>query len=414
MPLKRCAIEEKQADAPYKNGDTMNKLLIITTVCGLFISANLFASSQDIAQAFSKYDANSKLSLGYDDLDAFLKAHVLVVGPSTRERSDKPKSTVGTRLKVKINRNTFLEGNRFYFESLQKDTTLAILNDMQNSLEVLPDEVPLALLNKDEQLAYWLNLYNFTLLKELANAYPTKPLNRILDYGDEDSLLAKKLLTVAGIPLSLNDIHLTILKHQFDANPLVIYGLFQGNIGGPNIRNEAYNSDNVWKSLERNAINYINSNRGTNYERKGSIKASVFYEVNMPFFDNDQQKLLSHLTSYSIDELSDKIESASKVVFSIKDWSFADVFGNGRQFGGGNHTGAAALLNAVQSTQRSGENGAMMQVQSYMSEGLQAKAKINLRFSALEIKMLKELRQNYDVDTGRVTVEDIQDDEEKQ
>jgi hypothetical protein len=36
--------------------------------------------------------------------------------------------------------------------------------------------------------------------------------------------------------MSLDDIQFTILRQNYDNDPLIIYGLYQGNIGGPNIR----------------------------------------------------------------------------------------------------------------------------------------------------------------------------------
>lgn len=78
--------------------------------------------------------------------------------------------------------------------------------DMQASLMSLPDEIPLPLLSTDEQLAYWLNLYNFTMLNEIAKRYPVYSMSRYLDPEEDKYFLDDKVMTVAGIPLSLNDI----------------------------------------------------------------------------------------------------------------------------------------------------------------------------------------------------------------
>jgi hypothetical protein len=63
--------------------------------------------------------------------------------------------------------------------------------------------------------------------------------------------LPKKLLTVDGVALSLNDIQFNILKHNYANNPLIIYGLYQGVIGGPNIRKSAYTGATVARAASR-------------------------------------------------------------------------------------------------------------------------------------------------------------------
>ena len=88
-------------------------------------------------------------------------------------------------------------------------------------------------------------------LDEVVKEYPRQNLKRL--FRGKNSMFEKKLLTVAGVPLSLNDIQFTILKQNYDSNPLVIYGLYQGIIGGPNIRKTAYTGANVWRALENNA-----------------------------------------------------------------------------------------------------------------------------------------------------------------
>src|SRR5210317_1040037 len=117
------------------------------------------------------------------------------------------------------------------------------LQDVRDNLEALPSEAPLQYFTRNEQLAYWLNLYNFTLLNEVIKVYPKRKLNKLLT--GKNSILKEKILTVAGVPLSLNDIQYVILKNNYENNPLVMYGLYQGIIGGPNIRKSAFTGANV-------------------------------------------------------------------------------------------------------------------------------------------------------------------------
>jgi len=149
----------------------LSSALMFNTLLLIGISYS-HASESALPEPFQSDDPRSKLSIAYADLDAFIKPHFFQSGPSTRTKAPESSSNIGTRFKAKVNRYTALEGNRFYFKNLQNPEIVVVLSDLVESLEVLPDQIPLSLLNRNEQLAYWLNLYNFALLEELSQVYP--------------------------------------------------------------------------------------------------------------------------------------------------------------------------------------------------------------------------------------------------
>ena len=401
-------------EANFKDKIFMKVTSIILGVLFTLSASFSYAADSDIPEPFSGDDPSSKLSIGYDDLNAFLKPHTFDSGPSTRKKAPESDSNLGTKFKVRVKRKTALEGNRFYFTNLEKPDVVEILSDLVDSLEALPDQVPLKLLNRDEQLAFWLNLYNFALLEQLSSVYPKSSLKNVLDYGDDDSILAKKVVTVAGIPLSLNDIQFNILYKKYPGKASIMYGFFQGNIGGPNIREKAYEGKNVWRSLEDNAQRFVNSNRGTEVGSRGKVLISELYEHNMMLFDGDKAKLRSHLEDLAVGEVETALasmKSAKKLDFDIVDWSFADMFGHQRRFGAGYNTNAAALLDSVKSTQVN-EKGQSVQVQSYIAEGIQAKAKMDIRFTDSELETLMMLKRKFEGNKGSVEIKDLESSKE--
>mmetsp|Transcript_9722 Transcript_9722/g.31635 ORF Transcript_9722/g.31635 Transcript_9722/m.31635 type:complete len:399 (-) Transcript_9722:4-1200(-) len=384
---------------------------IILSVIFMLSASCVNAADKDIPEPFRGDDPTSKLSIGYDDLNAFLKPHTFDSGPSTRKKAPESDSNLGTKFKVRVKRKTALEGNRFYFKNLEKPAVVAILRDLVDSLEAFPDQVPLKLLNRDEQLAYWLNLYNFALLEQLSTVYPKASLKNILDYGDDDSILAEKVVTVAGIPLSLNDIQYNILYKKYPGKANIMYGLFQGNIGGPNIREKAYEGDKVWRALEENAQRFVNSNRGTEVGSRGKVLVSELYEHNMMLFGKDKEKLRLHLEDLAVGEVEAALASMKsakkKIDFDITDWSFADMFGHQRRFGAGYNTNAAALLDSVMSTQVN-EEGKSVQVQSYLADDIQTKAKMDIRFTDSELETLMLMKRNFEGNQGSVEIKDLE------
>ena len=217
-------------------------------------------------EQFQRFDPTSENTINYRVLTRWLKTVVMDIGRSDRS-SARYGASIGTRIAPNVSSKTSYEGNRVYFENfVGNEKAQQVLKGIRENLERIPSEVPLEYFTRNEQLAYWLNLYNITILNEIVAVYPQRNLEDLL--VGEDSILSKKLLTVSGISLSLNDIQFTILKENYDNNPLIIYGLYQGIIGGPSIRPFAFSGASVYRALSNNASEFINSNRGISRDRQ--------------------------------------------------------------------------------------------------------------------------------------------------
>ena len=194
---------------------------MIFAICLVTIGGLAQAAGSGVPEPFQAFDADSKYTINYDDLSGVLKTVVVDVGRSTREVAAPSKAKTGTRMKASVKRSTLNEANRFYFETFKgNDEAKQLLINIQKSLEQLPTEVSLEYFSRDEQLAYWLNLYNVTVLNQVIKEYPIRSLKKIA--RGKKSFFDKKLLNVAGVSLSLNDIQFNILRHNYDNNPLVI------------------------------------------------------------------------------------------------------------------------------------------------------------------------------------------------
>ena len=300
-----------------------------------------------VPDAFVRFDDNSKLVIDYRDLDSFLDALVLNAGRSNRAKAEPTHAKTGTRMKVKVNRSTVNEGNRFYFEVfVDNPQNRQTLNGIRTRLENFPSANPLKKFSRNEQLAYWINLYNVTVLDEIVKIYPESDIKKQLT--GKKSILTKPMLTVAGVPLSLNDIQFTILKQNYDSNPLVIYGLYQGIIGGPNIRKTAYTGKYVYADLIDNALEFINSNRGTEGTGKKVFRVSSLYQRNEQFFTNFNADLTEHLLTYLEGQEHQQLKMATKIKPDISDYTVTALFGSQRDVGGSLTHSNAAMMGAVQ------------------------------------------------------------------
>ena len=367
------------------------------------------AASSGVPEPFQGFNADSKYTIKYDDLTAVLRTVVVDVGRSTREKAAPTQAKTGTRMKVSVKRSTVNEANRFYFETFEdhEDARQYMLN-IQKSLEQIPSEAPLKYFSRDEQLAYWLNLYNITVINELIKVYPKRNLKKVLT--GKKSIFDKKLLTVAGIPLSLNDIQFKILKQNYNNDPLIIYGLYQGNIGGPNIRRKAYSGSDVYRALKNNAMEFINSNRGTYAKDEKTFRVSSLYDRNRVFFPNFNADLSRHLLVFLEQPERGELQRASKLKADITDWTVTDLGGTNRNLGGAFADNNAALLDSVKGTTPADGGGTLGAAVGYGSSTLASKGKPMSRFDPELLTQLQELnvkRKRTNVENATVTMEEL-------
>lgn len=373
--------------------------------------SSAFASNNNIPVPFQGEDANSKFTINYDDLDFLLKKSVLNTGKSNRVKAKKSRANIGTRMKVKVNQLSANEGNRFYFEGFKTPEQKNLIAKIRYSLEQLPTDAPLKYFSKDEQFAYWLNLYNVTMLDELIKVYPKRKLKDFLT--DSDSILKQKILTVSGVKLSLNDIQYKILNEKFNANPLIIYGLYQGIIGGPNIRNKAYTGEYVYSALKSNANEFINSNRGVYADRKLLIRVSSLYRRNEDYFPHFKTDLKKHLLTYLEGYTRIQLEDSKKIKPNINNWNITDLYGTTRNFGVGVSTNKAALLDSTgkndcgANCDTAGLSGGSL---GGITETIINKTANFGRFTPEEITKLKALNDIRAKNSGHVTITELSED----
>lgn len=375
--------------------------LLIWLCCSAVAAA---ASDFTVPEAWQGETPDSAITIDYADLDYVLDAAVLMSGPPSRKKSKASAATVNTRLKNNYNQLTTNAGNRIFFEEFKKRPDMAaIVSRIRSSLQAVPAEIPLNALSKKEQIAYWLNLYNVVVIDEINKVYPLKNLQDFVTA--KDGLLTRKIINAGGVELSLNDIQYGVLKQKYPDEVLVMYGLYQGYIGSPSIRKYAYTGANLNRSLQFNANDFINTNRGT-YPNGNTFRVAGFYQRNASYFPDFATDLRSHLREYLREDEIPLLDKAQQLVADIDDWTVTDIYGTSRNYGGGAATNDAALLGAFAQgvTMAGSEEVANLEL---MANAVQAKSVTYGRFSADQVQKLKELKFNHENRGGIVTVTDL-------
>jgi hypothetical protein len=387
-----------------------SNFVFVLVCCAASLSA--VASISTVPEEFQRYDPDSNFVIKYGDVDAILKTMVVDVGRSSRKKADASRAKTGTRMKNKVQRDTAEEGNRFHFEAFDDNEKYQeALHNVRLALEAIPSQVPLEAFNRNEQLAYWLNLYNITLLDELVKIYPEKDLKKELT--GKKSILDQPIVNVSGITLSLNDIQHKILATNYDNDPVVMYGLYQGIVGGPNIRKRAYTGENVRRYLQDNAEEFVNSNRGTQSD-DGEFEVSSLYERNSQYFPNFDPDLKQHLMRFIEGPERSALQAANTLDPDINDWTITDVYGTKQQIGGSFSDNKAAMLDSVATLQPGPDGGATAQISASFSGAssmVQAKTPSPARFSPDVLTQLDAIRSKSEaanmIKQGTVTVEEM-------
>ncbi|MCH7806363.1 MAG: DUF547 domain-containing protein [Proteobacteria bacterium] len=273
-------------------------------------------------ERFAAYDAASKVTIDHSPLTSTLKNSVMPFGRSTsrKKTTGKKEFFKNSHIPKLLNGSpSRLEGNRLMIHAFSEQHT-AFFKNYQEGLENISLQHPLKTLNHNEQLAYWLNLYNVIVISKVIEEYPISKLKIFRKEGQ--SFWRQKVTMVENFPLSLTDIE-QILIRNWDS-PLVIYGLFQGSIGGPSLSREAYTGENVWKLLDQNAAEFVNSNRGV-IPRKDQLEVSLFYQWTKGAFENSDEVLLAHINAYAEPKFMGDISHLGSIKYKYYDWYVADL-----------------------------------------------------------------------------------------
>jgi len=274
---------------------------------------------------FAPQAAKRQISFDYSTWDDMLDAMVFNMGPSTRQRAPSVRPELGTRFTYGHDSAFRLEGNRIYYSALPDDFILAV-SEYKNDLVAIANQYDITTLPRNEQLAFWLNLSNVLTIEQIGLKYPVKFPVRAKYGPDNVTLDEAKLINIRGVALSLKDIRTKIVYANWKS-PIVIYGFFRGEIGGPTIRGRAFTADNVNNYLTRNAIEYVNSLRGVSQSGNTLLVSGIYEEARPYYFKNWPQDLRNHLADHLKADVRATINLNAPIRYQAYERRIADLAG---------------------------------------------------------------------------------------
>ncbi len=175
-------------------------------------------------------------------------------------------------------------------------------------------------LNRQQQRAFWINLYNALTVDIILDHYPVKSILKIkLSSGlFTRGPWKKEIVEVEGEKLSLDDIEHRILRPIWQ-DPRTHYAVNCASIGCPNLSRQAFTEQNMDEQLNRAAESYINHPRGADIN-KGKLIVSSIYEWFKEDFEGDDQGVIRHLKRYAKPELLKQLTTVQRIHDDQYDW----------------------------------------------------------------------------------------------
>jgi hypothetical protein len=174
--------------------------------------------------------------------------------------------------------------------------------------------------SRDEQFAFWVNLYNAATVDVILKNYP---LASIRDIG----LLGQgpwkdDAVTVSGKTLSLDNIEHDILRPVWQ-DVRIHYAVNCASIGCPNLATQAYTADKLEAMLDEAAAAFVNHPRGFG-GTADAIVASNIYE----WYEEDwgsAEAVLEHAREYATGPTAELLANATEIDGYDYDWAINEL-----------------------------------------------------------------------------------------
>lgn len=185
---------------------------------------------------------------------------------------------------------TYVSNGGINYSALKKKSS----TDLDAYIEKMSATDP-SQMSKDEQLAYYLNVYNANVVKGIVDVMPTRSVRR------HKNFFKKSRLILGGGPLAKKKISLDDLEHKVirptfkDAR--VHFALVCAARGCPSLPNHAFTSKKLDHCLDHLAASFLNSDKGVCIKGK-SVWLSSILDWYKEDFGGSKEDVLSFVGKY--------------------------------------------------------------------------------------------------------------------
>lgn len=172
--------------------------------------------------------------------------------------------------------------------------------------------------NRDEQRAFWINLYNALTVEVILDNYPLDSIRDISSGFFSSGPWGLELVEIDGKALTLDDIEHRILRPIWrDAR--IHYAVNCASLGCPNLQRQAFTGANADSLMDRAAREFINHERGVKL-LDGKLEVSSIFNWFADDFGASDREVIEHLRAYADDDLKAALEGIDRISDDDYDW----------------------------------------------------------------------------------------------
>ena len=178
-------------------------------------------------------------------------------------------------------------------------------------------------MSRDGQLAFWINAYNAVTIDKVIQWKPKKSVRETFVPGvwTGTKFFTTREHTVAGKPLSQDDIEHEILRKQFK-DPRIHFAIICASTGCPLLPRFAYTEENVQTTLEEETRKYINSERGTQIDSaENTLYLSKLFDWFAGDFEYKSGSVLNFIKPYLGEKALAFVEKNPRIKYLPYDWA---------------------------------------------------------------------------------------------
>ncbi|MBA2432975.1 MAG: DUF547 domain-containing protein [Chthoniobacterales bacterium] len=170
-------------------------------------------------------------------------------------------------------------------------------------------------LNRNEQLAFYINAYNAWMLHEALEKYPTKSVKDLLF-----TFFTSNRIKVAGQQMSFNKLEKEVIIPKFQ-EPGVHFALNCASRSCPPLDRRLFRGSTVQSRMEQLARDYINSPQGVKYDE--SSKTAQLSQI-FEWYESDFRKEGGPV-AYINKRRREPLPEGTKITYQKYDWSLNEA-----------------------------------------------------------------------------------------
>lgn len=244
----------------------------------------------------------NKLNFGYTLLTILvLVSCISTKGVSYKKNSEKAYSnnvenTLDHTSWDKLLKQNVREDGLVAYEGFKADQK--ILNDY---VQYLSEQVPDKSWSYEEQLAYFINVYNANTIKFIVDNYPVESIKKV---NATISPFLKNFIYIGEKEFSLADIEKGFLQEMNE--PRIHFAINCASISCPKLMREAYTAENVNELMDKAAKEFINSDK--NVISENSAKVSEIFKWYKKDFLLKSNSIIDYINQYSDTKINPNVE----------------------------------------------------------------------------------------------------------